>query len=50
MSGLDLNYVGYALAALFALTWIAAVAVWRLGRIEEKWSAGIAPIEAARAD
>jgi high-affinity nickel-transport protein len=50
VSGLDLNYVGYAIAALFAVTWIAAVAVWRFGRIEEKWSAGLAPIEPAHAD
>jgi len=35
VSGLDLNYVGYAIAALFAVTWIAAVAVWRFGRIGE---------------
>jgi high-affinity nickel-transport protein len=40
---LDLNYVGYAIVAMFALTWIAAVAVWRLGRIEEKWTAGLLP-------
>jgi len=50
VSGLDLNYVGYAIAALFAVTWITAVAVWRFGRIEEKWSAGLAPIEPAHAD
>jgi nickel/cobalt transporter (NiCoT) family protein len=41
VSGLDLNYVGYAIAGVFALTWIAAVAVWRVGRIEERWSAGL---------
>jgi high-affinity nickel-transport protein len=41
VSGLDLNYVGYAIAAMFALTWIVAVTVWRVGRIEEKWSAGL---------
>jgi high-affinity nickel-transport protein len=39
VSGLDLNLVGYAIVALFILTWVAALAVWRLGRIEEKWSA-----------
>jgi nickel/cobalt transporter (NiCoT) family protein len=43
VSGLDLNYVGYAIVAVFALTWIAALAVWRFGRIEEKWAAGLAP-------
>jgi nickel/cobalt transporter (NiCoT) family protein len=39
VSGLDLNYVGYAIVALFVLTWVVALAVWRLGRIEERWSA-----------
>ena len=43
VAGLDLNYVGYALGALFALTWLVAAAVWRFGRIEEKWSAGLMP-------
>jgi len=47
---LDLNYVGYAIAALFAITWIAAIAVWRLGRFEEKWSAGLMRGEPAPAD
>jgi hypothetical protein len=23
------------------LTWIVAIAVWRIGRIEEKWSEGL---------
>jgi high-affinity nickel-transport protein len=38
----DLNLVGYAIVALFVLTWVVALAVWRFGRIEEKWSAGLA--------
>jgi len=25
------------------LAWITALAVWRFGRIEEKWSADLAP-------
>jgi len=32
---------------MFALTWIAAAAVWRFGRIEEKWSARPAPADGA---
>jgi high-affinity nickel-transport protein len=39
VSGLDLNYVGYAIGAIFVLTWAGALAIWHLGRIEEKWSA-----------
>jgi high-affinity nickel-transport protein len=47
VSGMDLNYVGYAIVAMFALTWIAAAAVWRFGRIEEKWSVGLTPAKPA---
>ncbi len=39
IGNLDLNYVGFGVVALFILTWIVALAVWRFGRIEEKWSA-----------
>ncbi|MCD0481485.1 HoxN/HupN/NixA family nickel/cobalt transporter [Streptacidiphilus sp. ASG 303] len=49
IGGLDLNQVGYAIVGLFVLTWLVALAVWRFGRIEEKWSAGLrggAPEEA----
>jgi high-affinity nickel-transport protein len=42
VSGLDLNYVGYAIAATFVLTWLLALAIWHLGRIEERWSDGMA--------
>ncbi len=41
VSGLDLNYVGYLIGGLFVLTWVAAVAIWRLGRVEERWSAEV---------
>jgi nickel/cobalt transporter (NiCoT) family protein len=37
----DLNMVGYAIAALFAMTWAVAVGVWRLGRIEERWATSV---------
>jgi nickel/cobalt transporter (NiCoT) family protein len=39
VSGIDLNVVGYAIAALFLATWMAAVSVWHFGRIEERWTA-----------
>ncbi|MDT8910869.1 HoxN/HupN/NixA family nickel/cobalt transporter [Amycolatopsis sp. PS_44_ISF1] len=35
----DLDYAGFAIIGLFVLTWLVALAVWRFGRIEEKWSA-----------
>ncbi len=43
IGNLDLNYVGFAVVGLFVLTWVVALLVWRFGRIEEKWSAGLRP-------
>lgn len=43
LASLDLEFVGFAIVGLFLLTWAVAVAVWRFGRIEEKWSDGAAP-------
>jgi high-affinity nickel-transport protein len=42
VSGLDLNYVGYAIAGLFVLTWAGALVIWHVAKVEEKWSAGMA--------
>ncbi|MEV6029016.1 HoxN/HupN/NixA family nickel/cobalt transporter [Streptomyces sp. NPDC052036] len=42
ISGLDLNIVGYVIVGLFFATWAVAVVVWKVGRIEEKWEAGMA--------
>jgi high-affinity nickel-transport protein len=39
VASVDLNHVGYAIVMLFVLTWVVALAVWRFGRIEERWSA-----------
>ena len=39
IGGLDLNLLGYAIAGLFVLTWVAAVLIWRFAGIERKWSA-----------
>jgi high-affinity nickel-transport protein len=39
VTGIDLNLIGYLVVALFVLTWAIAVTVWRVGRIEERWSA-----------
>jgi nickel/cobalt transporter (NiCoT) family protein len=37
-ASLDLEYVGFAIVGLFLLAWAAAVAVWRIGRIEQRWA------------
>jgi high-affinity nickel-transport protein len=38
VSGLNLNLLGYVIVGLFVLTWAVSIAVWRLGRIEERWA------------
>ncbi|MDQ1685607.1 MAG: nickel/cobalt transporter (NiCoT) family protein, partial [Frankiaceae bacterium] len=39
---LDLNNVGFFIVGLFVLTWAVALAVWHYGKVEERWSAGLA--------
>jgi high-affinity nickel-transport protein len=41
LADLDLEYVGYGIVALFVVAWVASIAVWKVGRIEERWSADL---------
>ncbi|WP_330476011.1 HoxN/HupN/NixA family nickel/cobalt transporter [Terrabacter sp. C0L_2] len=41
VGGIDLGNVGFWVVGLFVVTWLVAVAVWRFGRIEERWSAAL---------
>jgi len=36
----DVNMLGFIIVGMFAATWVIALAVWRIGRIEQRWSAG----------
>ncbi|WP_375493944.1 HoxN/HupN/NixA family nickel/cobalt transporter [uncultured Jatrophihabitans sp.] len=40
---IPLDYAGYAIVGLFFVAWAVALVIWRYGRIEEKWSANLAP-------
>jgi high-affinity nickel-transport protein len=42
IAGLDLNVLGFVIVGLFVATWVVAVVAWRVGRVEEKWTAGLA--------
>jgi high-affinity nickel-transport protein len=39
---IPLDYAGYGIVGLFLLAWALALAVWRFGRIEERWSSDLA--------
>ncbi|NIH85996.1 high-affinity nickel-transport protein [Amycolatopsis granulosa] len=36
---INLDHAGFVIVGLFAFTWVVAWLVWRLGRIEERWTA-----------
>ena len=38
MASLDLGLVGFGMVGLFVVAWALALAVWRFGRIEERWT------------
>ena len=36
-NSLDLNSVGYYIVAGFVIVWALAIAIWRFGKVEERW-------------
>jgi len=38
IASVNLAYAGYGIAGIFVAAWLIAGAVWRYGRIEERWS------------
>ncbi|MYR87129.1 HoxN/HupN/NixA family nickel/cobalt transporter, partial [Streptomyces sp. SID685] len=38
IAGLDLDNVGYVIVGLFVVVWAAALAYWRLARVEQRWA------------
>ena len=39
LAGLDMEHVGYGIVVLFVAAWAVSVTIWKVGRIEERWSA-----------
>ena len=44
---LNLNTIGFVIVGMFVVVWIAAIAVWRFGRIEQRWALAPATAEGA---
>ena len=38
---LNMNTLGLAIVGMFIAIWLVAAAVWRVGRIEERWGARV---------
>jgi high-affinity nickel-transport protein len=43
IAGLDFGVLGYLIVGLFLLAWGASVAVWKFGRIEQRYAAQLGP-------
>ena len=39
IASIPLDYAGYGIVALFALTWALAIAIWKTFHLEERWAA-----------
>jgi high-affinity nickel-transport protein len=39
MANFDINKAGFVIVGMFVVCWAGALAFWRFGRVEEKWSA-----------
>jgi nickel/cobalt transporter (NiCoT) family protein len=40
---ININTLGFIIAATFATTWLTALTIWHLAKIEERWSIDLAP-------
>ena len=40
LANFNINTAGFVIVGVFVLTWIVALAIWRFGRIEQKWETG----------
>ena len=41
IGSLDLEFVGFMIVGLFVAAWLIALAVWRLGNVEERWAPAV---------
>jgi nickel/cobalt transporter (NiCoT) family protein len=47
LSSVNLNTIGFVIVGMFVVTWLGAMAVWRFGRIEQRWALAPAAGEAS---
>jgi high-affinity nickel-transport protein len=47
MANFNINEAGFAIAILFAATWVIAYAFWRFGDVEKRWQKGLVETDGA---
>jgi high-affinity nickel-transport protein len=45
MENFNINTAGFVIVGMFLVTWVVALAIWRFGHVEEKWSARVKPVD-----
>jgi len=50
MYSFNINTAGFVIVGIFVVTWAVAMAIWRYGRIEERWSARLQSASAVLSD
>ena len=50
MAGFNINTAGFVIVGVFVVTWIIALAIWRFGKIEQKWDMGASGASAGACD
>jgi nickel/cobalt transporter (NiCoT) family protein len=48
MANFNINVAGFCIAGLFVLVWAFALTYWRVGKVEDRWSASV-PVESRQA-
>ena len=48
MANFNINIAGFCIAGLFVLVWAVALTYWRVGKVEDRWSAAV-PAESPQA-
>jgi high-affinity nickel-transport protein len=43
MAGFNINVAGFCIAGLFIVVWAVAITYWRMGNVEDRWSAAVIP-------
>ena len=49
MANFNINLAGFCIAGMFIAVWAAALIYWRVGNVEDKWTAGMASAPAPAA-
>ncbi len=50
MANFSINKAGFMIVGLFVFTWLVALAIWHLGKIESKWSSSLSVSDGSGAD